>query len=401
MKNLILCILPLFFLLPLQAISQNDCQISGLTVNDVHSCTNTTYVYELSISIANPIGDDFKIYYKELPNGNSTFAGIQSYQSPNFNIHARRNMSYAIYVFDAEDASCYLRDTLPPQFCMSPCKADSLELSTVSCYPGSNQLELRFEYPSYDFNGGFLYEVFDDTSQIRILWMAPWGTITIPQHYEGDTLLLCQIDDSLCCKEFVVPMCNSNNYICPIYGVAPAVADSCINGKVSYRVGVEHAPALDNRYTELEILDEQGQFIKSVDLEKNETAFFIDVDESTQDRTFTICDIHQVCCTDLLVPAASCDPLLSSTDIKNSDKVSIYPNPASSHISFRLPGNESITSRREFRIYDLFGRIVKSGIVSQDQERIFIGDLVAGHYIIEFNSNKDKGYRGRFIRIHE
>ena len=261
--------------------------MSDLEVVDVSSCTYNTYVVQCEFQVQNPVGDAYKFAYKPLPNGNWIIAGELSYPNTRFSMGTlNKNQSYAVYIYDLQDNSCSLRDTIHPMQCQAPCRIDSLMLANIWCYPGSNQIELRFEYPTFNHLGGFLYDAFEygDTNKIGNLWMAPWGNMYLDRKYEQDTITLCQVGaDSSCCQNFVIPMCT--NEICPIGWVDGVKAVRCVNGMVQYEFFIEHGPALDNYTTEVIVYDENNMQVNYTQLKKNETTISIEVPEYNNYRT--------------------------------------------------------------------------------------------------------------------
>lgn len=397
MKTLTIFTIILCSLLSISLNAQSNCTIEDLILEDVHSCTNSQYVYEFSFSSNQPDTAEYKVYYKQLPNGNSTFVGQKTYDDPTFRFPAKKNLSYSVYIFDANDPSCGYRDTIPPQECMAPCLVDSLSITGVECYPGSNFIEIRFDYPFYDFLGGFLYDVYDDTTKIANLWMAPWGKVFLDESYVGDTLRLCQVDDSLCCRTFIIPDCTFD--VCPIYGVAETSIDTCINGSVQYEVSLEHAPPLQNYETELEVYDENGSFIEYIILPKNQTAFTLQVSESAVDRVFTICDAYQVCCYDLFIPASDCGGIVSSVNEDDLLSMTIYPNPASDQIQLKVDAPVSSLLNAKYLILNMMGQAVQSGTLDNAQNQINISSLTQGTYLFTIQNNEGQQYVERFVRM--
>lgn len=375
---------------------QNNCQINSLSLDEVHSCTHTTYIYELSFQVSNPISSNYKIYYKALPNGNWTYAGIQSYQDTSFQISAKTHLDYALYLFDAVDASCHVRDTIPAQDCMPPCRADSLKLSNVRCYPGSDQIEIRFDYPSYGFRGSFWYDVFQDTNPLTTLSMAPWGKIVVDQSVIGDTLTLCQRGDPQCCTSLVVPDCLFKE--CPLYAVTNAEADTCINGNIRYQISIEHSPFLENRYTEIDIFDDGGRFVHSALLGKEETHFTLDLPESKIDRKYTICDVYQVCCYDLDLPAADCKSLLSSRNLGVRRSLSVFPNPVRNEFTIQWPSSLHI-SKAHYAIKSMDGKTVQTGVVQKNAQTIMADNWMPGLYILELVGPFQDVYQTKIMRV--
>jgi hypothetical protein len=397
MKFLTPLCLAFLFLHVLTAGAQNNCRIENLSLDEVHSCTHSQYIYELSFQVTDPISSDYKIYYKALPDGNWTYVGTQSYPNNAFQISAKTRLDYAIYLFDAEDATCHLRDTLPAQDCMPDCKADSLILSNVRCYPGSDQIEIRFDYPSYDFQGSFWYEVYREDTLLTNLSMAPWGKIVVSKSVIGDTLRLCQWEDHQCCTSLVVPDCLFEE--CPLYAVSMAEADTCINGNIRYKISVEHSPFLENRYTEIGVYDDSGRYIQSAFLDKEETQFTLDLPESNLDRLYSVCDLYQVCCYEVVLPAASCQDLLSSTSMGKASSITVFPNPIRDEFTIQWPASLQ-ASIAQYHIRNMDGKIVQSGILSAQRQTINAANWMPGLYLLEIVGPNKNLYREKIMRIH-
>jgi hypothetical protein len=69
-----------------------------------------------------------------------------------------------------------------------------------------------------------------------------------------------------------------------------------------------------------------------------------------------------------------------------SNSVRIYPNPASDIITLNFDriSNENVT----LKIYNAIGSIVKKEMFVQNQQKIIIGDLCYGIYIVEIKSKE-------------
>lgn len=71
-------------------------------------------------------------------------------------------------------------------------------------------------------------------------------------------------------------------------------------------------------------------------------------------------------------------------EISNSLKVSIYPNPASDFIS--ISSNQSL-SEQEYNIFDPAGKVIKSGILQSNENRIDISNFSSGLYLLFVNGH--------------
>lgn len=71
-------------------------------------------------------------------------------------------------------------------------------------------------------------------------------------------------------------------------------------------------------------------------------------------------------------------------EISNSLKVSVYPNPAADFIT--ISSNQSL-SEQEYNIFDPAGKVIKSGILQSNENRIDISNFSNGLYLLFVNGH--------------
>jgi Secretion system C-terminal sorting domain len=74
----------------------------------------------------------------------------------------------------------------------------------------------------------------------------------------------------------------------------------------------------------------------------------------------------------------------------------LYPNPASDIVTLNI--NKTNNENLEINIYDILGDLVLSESLKQNQQKINIGDLNNGIYIVEINSNEWSGKQKLIIQ---
>ncbi len=84
---------------------------------------------------------------------------------------------------------------------------------------------------------------------------------------------------------------------------------------------------------------------------------------------------------------------INETEFDKNTNLQVYPNPATSEISFALPNNEIIES---IKIYNLNGQIVKY-IIKPDQTTIDVLDLNSGLYFIRIDTEANR-YLSKMIK---
>lgn len=82
-------------------------------------------------------------------------------------------------------------------------------------------------------------------------------------------------------------------------------------------------------------------------------------------------------------------------DERSFDDIKIYPNPTTDFI--RIEGSEISGKNLEFKIYDISGRIMKSGN-AKVSEPIYLQDLEKGNYIVQIKTNKGETFSSKIIR---
>ena len=84
---------------------------------------------------------------------------------------------------------------------------------------------------------------------------------------------------------------------------------------------------------------------------------------------------------------------INETEFDKNTNLQVYPNPATSEISFALPNNEIIES---IKIYNLNGQIVRH-IIKPDQTTIDVLDLNSGLYFIRIDTEANR-YLSKMIK---
>ena len=77
-----------------------------------------------------------------------------------------------------------------------------------------------------------------------------------------------------------------------------------------------------------------------------------------------------------------------------NENIIIYPNPATDIVTLNI--NNANNKDLEINIYDITGTLVKSEILKQNQQKINIGDLSNGVYMVSIKS-KDLTENQRLI----
>jgi len=75
----------------------------------------------------------------------------------------------------------------------------------------------------------------------------------------------------------------------------------------------------------------------------------------------------------------------------------ISPQPVHTVLSL----NQSVVNATPFAICDMYGRIVKNGILPPTNKSISMDDLIAGGYVLILNPNKNKPIRLPFYKIND
>ncbi len=86
-----------------------------------------------------------------------------------------------------------------------------------------------------------------------------------------------------------------------------------------------------------------------------------------------------------------------STEINSTDfGFMLYPNPASEEITVK--SEKHIDKTLDFIIYDIFGKIVFSGVINKDETNIGIEDFAPGIYFIKIFAISEKGNSMKFLK---
>jgi hypothetical protein len=101
---------------------------------------------------------------------------------------------------------------------------------------------------------------------------------------------------------------------------------------------------------------------------------------------------YRVSLGEIIVP----NDKLGVNEIKDQyGQLKIFPNPASDQVHYTLNGNNE--KIRKLTVYDVFGRIVLSGIINNDDNNFDISGLSSGFYVLIIKTD-DKMYSGKFIK---
>ena len=91
---------------------------------------------------------------------------------------------------------------------------------------------------------------------------------------------------------------------------------------------------------------------------------------------------------------------ITTTSIRSTDEtntIMISPQPVHTVLSL----NQSVVNATPFAICDMYGRIVKNGILPPTNKSISMDDLIAGGYVLILNPNKNKPIRLPFYKIND
>ncbi len=77
------------------------------------------------------------------------------------------------------------------------------------------------------------------------------------------------------------------------------------------------------------------------------------------------------------------DTTLSVTDISLLEQTLLYPNPANNYINLK---SEVLSGVNNFEIYDIQGRKIRSGTITDNQQQIKISDLQSGIYVMNIGN---------------
>ena len=82
-------------------------------------------------------------------------------------------------------------------------------------------------------------------------------------------------------------------------------------------------------------------------------------------------------------------------EVKNDLKASVFPTVFKNYLNIEL--NEPATGTIIYEIYDLNGKIVKSGILNGEKTTLLANQIQNGFYIIKINSS-NKIYSSRIVK---
>jgi hypothetical protein len=94
----------------------------------------------------------------------------------------------------------------------------------------------------------------------------------------------------------------------------------------------------------------------------------------------------------------SCDSILQVglPELKKISEISIYPNPSSGNITISVPERFSLPG--ELELFDISGRKVIQGSISQHQQTVDLSIFPAGLYSFKLTSSNGEIFRGKVIR---
>jgi PKD repeat protein len=91
---------------------------------------------------------------------------------------------------------------------------------------------------------------------------------------------------------------------------------------------------------------------------------------------------------------------ITTTSIRSTDEtntIMISPHPVHKVLSL----NQPLVNVTPFTICDMYGRIVKSGILQPSNKTISMDDLIAGEYVLILHPNKNEPIRLPFHKIND
>ena len=102
--------------------------------------------------------------------------------------------------------------------------------------------------------------------------------------------------------------------------------------------------------------------------------------------------------SELYIDNLSFDNLISGISDQNSEKIALmlFPNPASEIVTLNVDDMNNIDFT--LSIYNVFGALVKSEILKQNNQQINIGDLSSGIYMVEIKSKEWAGKQKLIIQ---
>ena len=88
--------------------------------------------------------------------------------------------------------------------------------------------------------------------------------------------------------------------------------------------------------------------------------------------------------------------IISTGLVENDYSPHIYPNPTSNTIT--LAFDESLPQNTQYFLYDVYGKLVKSGTISQQQTILSVAEYAAGIYFIQVISDQKILIREKIIK---
>jgi hypothetical protein len=97
-------------------------------------------------------------------------------------------------------------------------------------------------------------------------------------------------------------------------------------------------------------------------------------------------------------PGLPCSPIVATNEpgISLRDDVRVWPNPASSQVSFAF--SSSFHGKKSLRLFDMFGHPVKEVSISNSEDfTLPVNDITPGLYFWEISCENGLSKRGRLI----
>lgn len=70
-------------------------------------------------------------------------------------------------------------------------------------------------------------------------------------------------------------------------------------------------------------------------------------------------------------------------------EISIFPNPTSDFVNLNMKGVELANGQQSYQLYDIQGRLLKQGIIDQNEIQVSLNNLRRSIYILRIYDNKE------------
>lgn len=87
--------------------------------------------------------------------------------------------------------------------------------------------------------------------------------------------------------------------------------------------------------------------------------------------------------------------LLIDEEEANSERLSIYPNPASNEVTVIAP---KINGSFKYELFSIDGKLVTSGLSAESQSEIDFSELNDGVYLLEVVNSENFEYHAKIIK---